>query len=165
MKIITRGVIDWETGRVLEEDAFEYQGPIARCADARQFTDVVGNVYPMIAAGANATAPTTGSGNWVDVSNAVGDLLIIVNLGSATGSFGSLKVQLQSAAANTGASAVNEASDPRNAGLITAVATGVYAMAYKTDYVANQFIGVNCTFTGITAATFGVELILRPKIH
>lgn len=34
MKIITRGVIDWETGQVLEEDSYEYSGPIAECKSA-----------------------------------------------------------------------------------------------------------------------------------
>jgi|SRR5579859_162571 len=29
MKIITRGVIDWETLKVIEEDSFEYEGPLA----------------------------------------------------------------------------------------------------------------------------------------
>lgn len=31
MKIITRGVIDWETGEVIEEESFDYCGPIAEC--------------------------------------------------------------------------------------------------------------------------------------
>jgi hypothetical protein len=163
MKIITRGVIDWATGKILEEDSYEYQGPMALAADARQLGDSLG--YPMVVAGANATAPTTPSGSWIDISNAIGDLLLILNLGSVTGAFGSLKVQLQSATANTGASATNEAADPRNLGLITAGADGVFVIPYKTDFITNQFVGVACTFTGITAATFGVELVLRPKIH
>jgi hypothetical protein len=31
MRIITRGVIDWETCEVIEQDAYEYCGPIAAC--------------------------------------------------------------------------------------------------------------------------------------
>jgi hypothetical protein len=31
VKIVTRGVIDWETGEVLEEESFDYSGPIAEC--------------------------------------------------------------------------------------------------------------------------------------
>jgi hypothetical protein len=31
MKIIVRGVIDWATCKVLEEESFEYCGPLARC--------------------------------------------------------------------------------------------------------------------------------------
>ncbi len=31
MKIITRGVICWETGEVIEEESFEYSGPVADC--------------------------------------------------------------------------------------------------------------------------------------
>lgn len=31
MKIITRGLIDWATLEVLEEDFFEYQGPVSQC--------------------------------------------------------------------------------------------------------------------------------------
>lgn len=31
MKIITRGVIDWASSQVLEEDSCEYEGPIAEC--------------------------------------------------------------------------------------------------------------------------------------
>src|SRR5436309_12220848 len=34
MKIITRGVIDWATSQVLEEDFYEYEGPVAQCKDA-----------------------------------------------------------------------------------------------------------------------------------
>jgi hypothetical protein len=31
MKIIVRGVIDWETCKVIEQDSYEYSGPIAEC--------------------------------------------------------------------------------------------------------------------------------------
>jgi hypothetical protein len=31
MKVITRAVISWETGEVLEEDSYEYGGPVAEC--------------------------------------------------------------------------------------------------------------------------------------
>jgi len=34
MKIITRGVIDWSTGAVLEEDSYEYSGPVAHAKDS-----------------------------------------------------------------------------------------------------------------------------------
>lgn len=34
MKIITRGVIDWETLEVLEEESYEYDGPVALAKDA-----------------------------------------------------------------------------------------------------------------------------------
>lgn len=33
MKIITRAVLDWD-GNVLEEDSYEYSGPVARCKDS-----------------------------------------------------------------------------------------------------------------------------------
>jgi hypothetical protein len=31
VKIITRGIIDWETCEVIEQDSFEYSGPVANC--------------------------------------------------------------------------------------------------------------------------------------
>jgi hypothetical protein len=34
VRIITRGVIDWETLEVLETDSFEYDGPVALCKDS-----------------------------------------------------------------------------------------------------------------------------------
>lgn len=34
MKIITRGVIDWDTLEILEEDCFEYVGPLSLCKDS-----------------------------------------------------------------------------------------------------------------------------------
>lgn len=34
MKIITRAVLDWETGEVIEEDAYEYSGPVAYAKDS-----------------------------------------------------------------------------------------------------------------------------------
>src|SRR5580658_6502060 len=34
MKLITRGVIDWETCEVLEEESFEYSGQLAECKSA-----------------------------------------------------------------------------------------------------------------------------------
>lgn len=34
MRVITRGVIDWETCEVIEEDAYEYCGPVTECKDS-----------------------------------------------------------------------------------------------------------------------------------
>jgi len=164
MKIIKRGVIDILSGKILEEDAYDYLGPIARCMpDARNLGDLVA-LGPLIPAAANASAPSTASGSWLDVSNCVGDAVIVVDVGAATGSFGSLKVQVQCSAANTGASAANIV-DPRNSGLLTITAVGTYVMPFSTEYVANNFIGVVCTYTTITAATFGVTLLGRKSIN
>jgi hypothetical protein len=131
--------------------------------DARKLDDAV--VSPLLPAASDASAATTASGNWVDCSNYVGDLLVVINVGSVTGTLGSLAVQLQSAAANTGASAANEAADPRSAGLATITAVGTYTIVYAANYLANKFVGVSCSYTGITAAVMSVELIGRPKIH
>ena len=160
-KIIRRGVIDILTGKVLEEDAYDYFGPLTRCMpDARNLGDL-SQCFPLIPAAANAAAPTTGSGAWTDTENWCGDGLIVVSVGSVTGSFGSLKVQLQTSTANTGASAANATNDPRNAGLLTITATGTYVMPFNTDYLANNFVGVVCTYTTITASVFGVTLLGR----
>lgn len=36
MKIITRAILDWATSAVLEEDSYEYEGPIAQAKDSGQ---------------------------------------------------------------------------------------------------------------------------------
>jgi|SRR5665213_660849 len=159
MKIIKRGVLDWD-GNILEEDAYDYHGVIARCMpDARNLADL-NQAYPMIPALPNASAPSTASGSWIDTENWCGDGLIVVSFGAVTGGFGSLKVQVQCSSANTGASAANIV-DPRNAGLLTMIALGTYVMPFNTDYLANNFVGVVCTYTTITAGTFGVTLLGR----
>ena len=172
MKIITRGVLDMRTMKWLpeEEQSYKYRGPLAL---AGNFGALAANVFPLIPSGANASAPTTASGNWVDVENFLGDLLLVVNVGSVTGSFGSLKVQLQSASANTGSGAVNETLDPRNAGLLTITAAGTYAMPYGINYLSSYatsgnagvgcFVGAKTTFTGITASNFSIDLVLDPR--
>lgn len=131
--------------------------------DARNLGDSV--VSALLPAAADASAPTTASGSWVDTSNYIGDILIVVNVGSVTGSYGSVKVQLQSAAANTGASAANETADPRNSGLLTVTANGAYVFAYGTDYLANKYVGVAVTFTTVTAAVMSVEVIGRKSAN
>jgi len=164
MKIITRAVLDIVKGRWIEEESHEYRGPIARCMpDARNLGDCV--AFPLLPAAVDASAQTTGSGNWVDCSNFIGDLLIVVNIGANVGGYGSVKVQLQSATANTGAGAANETADARNAGLLTVIANGVTVMAYDSDMLANKFVGVACTYTTITSATMSVELIARKSIN
>lgn len=101
----------------------------------------------------------------MDVSNYVGDILIVVDLGSVTGSLGSLNVQMQSATAATGAAAANETADPRNSGLLTVVALGAAVMPYGINYLANKFVGVATTFTGITACVAGVLVLGRKRIN
>jgi hypothetical protein len=159
MKIITRGVLDWD-GNILEESAYDYHGPLARCGDAYNLQDLK-QLFPLIPSGVNAAAPTTTSGNWVDVSNWVGDSLILLDLSAQVGGFGSVKVQVQTAASNTGAGAANFTADTRNAGLLTAVALGIFAIPIDTDAVPNNFVGVTCTYTTVTSATFGVTLLGR----
>lgn len=131
--------------------------------DARNLADL-SQVFPMVPAGANASAPTTASGSWVDTENWIGDAVLVVNVGSVTGSFGSLKVQIECSAANTGTSPSN-CADPRNAGLLTITALGTYVMPFNVDQLPLDFVGVACTYTGITAATFSAEIIGRKQAN
>lgn len=162
MKIITRAVLDIMSGRWIEEESHEYQGPLARCMpDALNLGDL-NQVYPLVPSGVHASSPqTTGSGSWVDVSNWIGDMLLVVDVSANVGGYGSITVQLQSATANTGAAAANETSDPRNSGLLTITANGTFVMPYSADKTANKFVGVNCVYTTVTSATFGVTLLGR----
>jgi hypothetical protein len=155
-KIITRGVLDWD-GNVLEEDSYEYSGPLAR---AENFGNA--QLYPLITACVNASAPTTASGSWVDCENFIGDVAVLVTIYSATGSFGSLAVQAQASAANTGASAAS-ILDPRNQGLLTATAVGSFVLPIAVNCMPANFLGVACTYTGITAGDFSIELIAKKR--
>jgi hypothetical protein len=159
-KIITRGVIDIATGRVLEEDSFMYRGRVARCGDAYNLQDLK-QVFPLIPAAVNAAAPTTGSGSWVDISNWVGDGIIVVDLAANVGGFGSVKVQLQTATNAAGAGAANFTLDSRNSGLLTMTALGTYVMVFDTDAIPTNFLGCACTYTTVTSATFGVTALGR----
>src|SRR5271156_3619710 len=93
-KIITRGVIDIATGRILEEDYFIYRGKIARCGDAFNEGDIK-IVAPLIPCGVNAAAPSTQSGFWTDLSNAIGDAILVIDVSAQVGGFGNIKFQLQ----------------------------------------------------------------------
>jgi len=135
---------------------------------ARLLDDCV--VAASILAASQASAPTTGSGKWFDTTDVEGDILVVVNVGSVTGSFGSLAVQVQCADDVNGTGAANVV-DPTSGssgtgytvaanGLLTITATGTYAIAI-TGAQAKRYLGVACTFTGITAAVMGVDIVTR----
>ncbi len=107
----------------------------------------------------------TASGNWVDCSNYVGDLLMLVNLGAVSGGPGSISVQFKSANSAAGSSAVIEATDPRNAGLATLTSSGVVAVPYRANCISNKYAGASCTLSGVSSAVLSVDLIGRPKIR
>lgn len=126
--------------------------------DARRLDDIL--VSELIPSGAHASAPTTASGSWVDISNYIGDVAIVVDVPSVTGSLGSLAVQAQVSAANTGASPAN-CVDARNSGLSTITAVGCSSFPINSDNQPANFLGVTCTYTGITAGQFSITIVGR----
>lgn len=130
--------------------------------DARRLDDCTVTELLKAAAAASASAASTPSGEWTDISNEIGDLLLIVDVGSVTGSFGSVNVQVQVGSDNTGASPVN-AVDPRGT-LLTITAAGVYGIAIDADKQPKSFIGITTTFTTVTAAVMSCVMVGRGNI-
>lgn len=126
--------------------------------DARRLDDV--GVAELIASGSKASsaAASTQSGNWLDVSQCEGDLLVVVNVASVTGT-GSLALQASQSAANTGASAANVV-EPRGS-LLTITAAGTYMMAIDQAKVGLQFFGLTGTLTGFTGVQLSAMVVGR----
>lgn len=102
----------------------------------------------------------TPSGSWIDISNYEGDIAVVVDVGAVTGT-GTVNIQVQSSAANTGASPTSE-TDPRGT-LAQPAAAGAVVLFLDVNTLANKFMGVAVTLTGVTGVLLGVVLVGRKR--
>jgi hypothetical protein len=103
-------------------------------ADAFQRDDEVASSLLNPVSAANTAAATTGSGNWVDLSQYAGDVLVTLNVGAVTGSIAG---KLQVGDDNTGANAV----DITGATFATLSAAGVANLSLNSDGTAKRYLG------------------------
>jgi hypothetical protein len=103
-------------------------------ADAFQRDDEVASSLLNPVSAANTAAATTGSGNWVDLSQYAGDVLVTLNVGAVTGSIAG---KLQVGDDNTGANAV----DITGATFSTLSAAGVANLSLNSDGTAKRYLG------------------------
>jgi hypothetical protein len=130
--------------------------------DARRLDDLV--AYSLFSTA--TTGGSTASGSWVDIENFEGDMVLLVNVTGVTGS-GTITVQPQLSAANTGASP-SSASDTRGSSLaITAV--GIYLLPLAVSQQPAQsgqsanYLGVDVTYSGFTGSVQECILLARAK--
>jgi len=126
--------------------------------DARRLDDCVPVELVPSGSHTSSAACSTASGNWTDLSNLDGDVLIVVDVASVTGT-GTLSLQVSESAANTGASPSND-PDPRGS-LFTITAAGIYALAINARNAAARYLGIVGTLTGFTAAQFSAVAVTR----
>lgn len=131
-------------------------------ADARLLDDCVTGILVSAVSAANTAAATSGAGQWFDVSNWVGDLLIVQNLGALTGA-GSVNGKMQAASDvnGTGAADITGAT-------FTSVTTSpggaqVLAVDPATLPSNKTFIGYVGTITGFTAVLIAVTVVARKR--
>jgi hypothetical protein len=136
--------------------------------DAKRLDDITLKVMLATINAGSGGAASVQSGNWYDLTPVDDDVVLVVNVGAVTGSFGSIAIQLQVSAAATGAAPQNIV-DPRGS-LLTITALGTYAIAINSDDVPamgggpfglSSFIGFTTTFTTVTAALMGAWLVGR----
>jgi len=132
--------------------------------DARRLDDLIpipGGAIPGELLYTTTTGGTTASGSWVDIENFDGDLVVVLDVHSVTGS-GSVNLQMSVSAANTGAGSVN-AVDPGGTSLAP-TAVGVYLLALGVDYQPQIYLGCTLSLTGFTATTSTVSVLGRKRI-
>jgi hypothetical protein len=119
---------------------------------------------------ANTSAATSGSGQWVDVRQVDGALLVTQITGAFTGT-GSLAGKLQSAtdANGTGAADITGVTFPTvtlDSNAITGGSVGraTESIAVDPKRVAGGFLGYVGTMTGISAALIAVSVHGKRKI-
>lgn len=131
--------------------------------DARLLDDC--QAAPLLApvSAANTAAATSGAGLWLDISNFVGDILVVQNVGVCTGA-GSINGKLQAASDvnGTGAADVTGAT-------FTSITTSpggcqVYAISPDQVPAAKTFIGYVGTIAGFSAVLVGVSAHGRKRI-
>lgn len=137
-------------------------------SDARRLDDVTLKVMLATINAGSGAAASVQSGNWFDLTPLDDDVVVVVNVGSVTGGFGNIAVQLQVSAAATGAAPSNIV-DPRGS-LLNITALGTYAIAVNSDDVPamgggpfglSSFLGFTTTFTTVTAAVMSAWLVGR----
>lgn len=126
--------------------------------DARRLDDAVVSELLKAASGTSSGALSTPSGGWVDISGYQGDVVVIIDVGSVTGS-GTLAVALEVGDDNTGANPV-ACVDARGVSLNFAGA-GLKALVVNSDSQPKNFIGIASTLTGFTAAVVCALLLGR----
>jgi len=128
-------------------------------ADARRLDDVIAISELFYTA---TTGGSTASGSWQDLEQFVGDVLVVVDVHSITGS-GTVTVTVQGSAANTGSSPATAVGTAAIA-IATASVTppAVFVGAYDPGENL-QFLGVNVSYTGVTGSILTVALIGRHR--
>ena len=107
-------------------------------------------------------AATSGSGAWLDISNFIGDILVVQNIGVCSGT-GSINGKLQAASDANGTSA----ADVTGATFTSVTASTncqVYAISPDQVPAAKTFIGYVGTISGFTAVLVGVSAHGRKRI-
>lgn len=131
--------------------------------DARLLDDCQAAALLLPVSAANTAAATSGAGAWLDISNFIGDILVVQNVGALTGA-GSLNGKLQAAsdANGTGAADVTGATFTS----ITTSPGGCQIYAISPDQMPSNktFLGYVGTITGFTAALIGVSAHGRKRI-
>lgn len=102
--------------------------------DARNLQDLTLGTLLSAAAAANTAAATTGSGNWIDVSQFNGDIAVLLIVQSLTGS---LTGKLQCADDANGTSA----ADISGATFAAAVAGTPQIITVKANALAKRYLG------------------------
>jgi len=132
--------------------------------DARLLDDVQAVCLLAAVSAANTAAATSGTGLWLDVSNFLGDVLIVQNIGACTGA-GSVNGKLQAGSDANGTGA----ADITGATFTSVVATGpncqIYALDPSQCPAAKTFIGYVGTIAGFSAVLIGVSAHGRKRTN
>lgn len=137
-------------------------------ADARLLDDAVPVSLLAAVSAANTAAATSGAGLWTDITNYVGDVLIVQCVGLLTGTPGSFagKLQAGSDANGTGAAdlGITFTSITTNTPAAGQFVQTAAVDAAQLTVAGKTFIGYVGTVTGFTAVLVAVALIGRKRI-
>jgi len=155
MKIITRAVLDLLKDAWIDEDAFEYEGPLALCG----MDTHVGGAMPGSLLNPQVITATTAtpSGQWTDVTQYRGYCLYLVLLGTITAT--SVQVQLQSSASPTGSSPVSGGAAAQFPLIAAAASPTTQLLCLPASYFAKQYVGANAVVAGAGNVPIAIHLL------
>lgn len=123
--------------------------------DARLLDDCQAASLLNAVSAANTAGATSPSGAWLDVSNFVGDILVVQNVGVCTGA-GSINGKLQAATDATGAGAADVTGATFTSITSSPGGCQVYAISPDQCPAAKTFIGYVGTIAGFSAVLVSV---------